>query len=217
MKGYKDNIEKLTLENENFRKVLYTGKYSQLVLMAIEPKEEIGMEVHENHDQFFRFEAGQGKVIIDDNEYMVGDGDAVIVPAGSQHNVINNSETEILKLYTIYSPSEHRKDIIHKTKEEAENDDEEFDGVTTEQLLNKIKFLIFSGEIKKRYIESNSFEIDLLDDPLLINYQEIYNNKGDCCHNNIISLNQIIGACLQEEKEIKKFFISKIEVIFKEF
>ncbi|MFA5755387.1 MAG: cupin domain-containing protein [Candidatus Paceibacterota bacterium] len=132
MKGYKDNIEKLTLENENFRKVLYTGKNSQLVLMSLKPLEEIGLEVHENNDQFFRFEAGQGKVIIDDNTYDVADGDAVIVPAGAQHNVINVSDSEQLKLYTIYSPAHHLDGIVRLTKEEAESDDEEFDGKTTE-------------------------------------------------------------------------------------
>lgn len=98
MKGYKDNIKKLTLENANFRRVLYTAKHSQLVLMSLRPNEEIGMEVHPDNDQFFRFESGQGKCIIDGNEYEVGDGTAVIVPAGAQHNVINTSDSEPLKL-----------------------------------------------------------------------------------------------------------------------
>ena len=97
MKGYKDNIEKLTEENENFRKVLYTGKESQLVLMSLNPKEDIGEEVHAENDQFFRFEAGEGKVIIDGNEYTVGDGDAVVVPKGASHNVLNTSDTNKLK------------------------------------------------------------------------------------------------------------------------
>ncbi|MFH1608708.1 MAG: cupin domain-containing protein [Patescibacteria group bacterium] len=131
-KGYKTNIEKDTLENENFRKVLYTSKYSQLVLMSLLPKEEIGMEVHEDHDQFFRFEAGQGKVFIDGNEYEVKDGDATIVPAGAEHNVVNTSDTEKLKLYTIYSPAEHQDGVIRKTKEEAEAQKEHFNGKTTE-------------------------------------------------------------------------------------
>ncbi|MFH0859460.1 MAG: cupin domain-containing protein [Patescibacteria group bacterium] len=132
MKGYKTNIEKDTLENNNFRKVLYTGKHSQLVLMSLAPKEEIGMEVHEENDQFFRFEKGQGKCVIDGNEYEVSDGSAVVVPAGAQHNIINISDTEELKLYTIYSPAHHKDGIIHSTKEEAEKDEEEFDQITTE-------------------------------------------------------------------------------------
>ncbi len=132
MKGYKDNIEKLTVENNNFRKVLYTGKHSQLVLMNLKPKEEIGMEVHKDNDQFFRIEKGQGKCIIDGNEYEIGDGTAIIVPAGSQHNVVNTSDSEDLKLYTIYSPAHHKDGVVHASKEEAEKDDEHFDGVATE-------------------------------------------------------------------------------------
>jgi len=132
MKGYTTNIEKETLGNNNFRKVLYTGKHSQLVLMSLAPKEEIGMEVHEENDQFFRFEKGQGKCIIDGNEYDLGDGVAVVVPAGAQHNIINTSDTEGLKLYTIYSPAHHKDGIIRATKEEAEKNEAEFDGSTTE-------------------------------------------------------------------------------------
>jgi mannose-6-phosphate isomerase-like protein (cupin superfamily) len=132
MKGFKANIEKDTLENENFRKVLYTAKHCQLVLMNLLPKEEIGLEVHEENDQFFRFERGNGKVIIDGNEYEVTDGDAVIVPSGSQHNVINTSETENLKLYTIYAPAHHQDGVVRKTKQEAEAGSPEFDGKTTE-------------------------------------------------------------------------------------
>ncbi|MCX6721151.1 MAG: cupin domain-containing protein [Candidatus Staskawiczbacteria bacterium] len=134
MKGFCSNIEKDTLDNENFRKVLYTGKHSQLVLMSLAPNEEIGMEVHPDNDQFFRIEKGQGKVIIDGNEYEVSDGSAVIVPAGSQHNVINVSATDGLKLYTIYSPAHHVDGIVRATKAEAEDpaNDEEFDGKTTE-------------------------------------------------------------------------------------
>jgi len=132
MKGYTTNIEKDTLENNNFRKVLYTGKHSQLVLMSLAPKEEIGMEVHEENDQFFRFEKGQGKCIIDGNEYDLGDGVAIVVPAGAQHNIINTSDTEALKLYTIYSPTHHKDGIVRATKEEAEGNEAEFDGVTTE-------------------------------------------------------------------------------------
>ena len=132
MKGYVDNIEKLTLENENFRKVLYTGKHSQLVLMSLKPNEDIGLEVHPNVDQFFRIEKGQGKVIIDGVEHEISDGSAVIVPAGSEHNVINTSATESLKLYTIYSPANHKDGTIHETKEIAMANEEEFDGITTE-------------------------------------------------------------------------------------
>jgi len=132
MKGYKQNIEELTLANNNFRKVLYTGAHSQLVAMTLKPNEAIGMEVHEDNDQFFRFEAGEGKVLIDGNEYLVKDGDAVIVPAGAEHNIINISEVEALKLYTIYSPAHHRDGVVHETKEQALTDDEDFDGKTTE-------------------------------------------------------------------------------------
>lgn len=132
MKGFHSNIEKSTLENENFRKVLYTGKHSQLVLMSLGPKEEIGMEVHTDNDQFFRFEEGQGKCIIDGNEYAVEDGSAIVVPAGANHNIINISETESLKLYTIYSPAHHKDGIVRASKEEAEAQEADFDGVTTE-------------------------------------------------------------------------------------
>jgi len=132
MKGFSINIEEATLENENFRKVLYTAKHSQLVLMTLQPGEEIGMEVHEENDQFFRFEEGQGKCIIDGNEYELADGVAVVVPAGAQHNVINTSKTEKLKLYSIYSPAHHKDGIVRVTKEEAEANEAEFDGVTTE-------------------------------------------------------------------------------------
>ena len=132
MKGYKNNIEKLTTENSNFRQVLYTGKHSQLVLMSLWPNEEIGMEVHPDNDQFFRFESGLGKVIIDGNEYEARDGDVVVAPAGANHNVINVSTTESLKLYTIYSPAHHKDGIVRATKEEAMADEAEFDGQTTE-------------------------------------------------------------------------------------
>ncbi len=132
MKGYKNNIEKLTRENINFRQVLYTGKHSQLVLMTLKPGEEIGMEVHNDNDQFFRFELGEGKVIIDGNEYGVTDGDAVVVPAGASHNVINISKSESLKLYTIYSPAHHKDGVLRATKEEAVKNGPEFDGITSE-------------------------------------------------------------------------------------
>ena len=132
MKGFKSNIEKDTLANKNFRQVLYTGKYSQLVLMSLKPGEEIGEEVHRTVDQFFRFEKGVGAVAIDGVKQKVADGDAVIVPAGAKHNVTNTSKTEELKLYTIYSPPEHQDGTIRKTKAEALAKPEEFDGKTTE-------------------------------------------------------------------------------------
>jgi len=115
---YSGNIERETLENANFRKVLYTAKHSQLVVMSLLPGEEIGEETH-HLDQFIRFEAGEGKVVMDDKDYYVGDGDAVVIPAGTRHNVLNISEESELKLYTIYSPPEHKDGTVHKTKEDA--------------------------------------------------------------------------------------------------
>jgi len=132
MKGFITNIEKETIENENFRRVLYTSKHSQLVLMSLAPNEEIGMEIHTDNDQFFRFEKGEGKCIIDGNEYEVKDGSAVVVPAGAEHNVINVSATESLKLYTIYSPAHHKDGIVRATKADAMANEAEFDGKTTE-------------------------------------------------------------------------------------
>ncbi|MEK7202370.1 MAG: cupin domain-containing protein [Patescibacteria group bacterium] len=131
MKGYFGNIEELTIANENFRQVLYTGPHSQLVLMSLKPGEEIGEEVHEV-DQFFRFERGTGKSIVDGHEYVVGDGDAIVVPAGAKHNIINTSDAESLKLYTIYSPANHRDGVVAETKADAESHEEHFDGKTTE-------------------------------------------------------------------------------------
>lgn len=132
MKGFTSNIETDTLENADFRRVLYTAKHMQLVLMSLLPQQEIGMETHTENDQFFRFETGTGKCIIDGNEYEVKDGSAVIVPAGAMHNIINTSATEPLRFYTIYSPAHHKDGIVRKTKEEAETNDEEFDGTTSE-------------------------------------------------------------------------------------
>lgn len=132
MKGFNTNIEKATLENANFRQVLYTAKHCQLVLMSLLPNEEIGMEVHPDNDQFFRFEAGEGRAIIDGNEYILGNGSVIIVPAGAQHNIINTSATDDLKLYTIYSPAHHQDKVVRATKAEAEADSPEFDGKTTE-------------------------------------------------------------------------------------
>lgn len=119
MKGYVDDILKATLDNSNFRKVLYTGKFCQLVVMDLKPGEDIGEEVHDNVDQFFRVEEGEGKVIIDGGEFEIKDDFAIIVPAGSLHNVINTSETQSLKLYTIYSPANHPENTVHATREEA--------------------------------------------------------------------------------------------------
>jgi mannose-6-phosphate isomerase-like protein (cupin superfamily) len=132
MKGYVTAIEKETQKNTDFRRVLYTGKYSQLVLMSLKPGEEIGEETHGDVDQFFRFERGEGEVTIDGVKHRVKDGDAVIVPAGARHNVANASKRANLKLYTIYSPPEHRDGVVHHTKGDAMASKEHFDGRTTE-------------------------------------------------------------------------------------
>ena len=132
MKGFKIDIDKATTENENYRKVLYTSKHSQLVLMNLKPNEGIGEETHPDNDQFFRFESGHGKCVIDGNEYEVKQGDAVVIPAGAKHNIINTDNTAGLKMYTLYSPAHHKDGIIRSTKKEAETNGEEFDGVTTE-------------------------------------------------------------------------------------
>ncbi|MFA5854810.1 MAG: cupin domain-containing protein [Candidatus Gracilibacteria bacterium] len=132
MKGFCKNIEAATRENVDFRRVLYTGHHSQLVLMCLKPSEEIGMEVHQGNDQFFRFERGHGKCIIDGNEYPIEDGTAVLVPAGAEHNIINTSSSEPLHLYTIYSPAHHKDGIVRATRAEAEANEAEFDGVITE-------------------------------------------------------------------------------------
>ena len=132
MKGYHANITNLSVQNTNFREVLYTGKHSQLVLMSLLPNEEIGMETHSDNDQFFRIESGSGKCMIDGNTYDLKDDDVIIVPAGAMHNIINTSSSESLKLYTIYSPAHHKDGIIRTTKEEASSNEAEFDGKTTE-------------------------------------------------------------------------------------
>jgi mannose-6-phosphate isomerase-like protein (cupin superfamily) len=131
MRGFVTNIENDTLENKDFRRVLYTAKNSQLVLMCLQPNEEIGEEIH-NLDQFIRIEAGQGLAVIDGGAHRLSDGSAVIIPAGAKHNVINVSDTEELKLYTLYSPPEHRDGTVHKTKSDAIENEEHFDGKTTE-------------------------------------------------------------------------------------
>lgn len=121
MTGYVGHIEKQTLKNDYFRQVLYTGKFTQLVLMCLKPGEEIGNEVHEHVDQFFRIEQGEAKFVFNGkDEHAVQANDAVIVPAGTFHNVINTSKTENLKLYTLYSPPNHPDGTVHKTKAEAE-------------------------------------------------------------------------------------------------
>lgn len=120
MKGFSANIEQETLNNTDFRRVLYTGKHAQLVLMSLPAGTEIGSEIHEDNDQFFRFEAGAGAVTIDGEDHDVADGSAIIVPAGARHNVVNTSDTESLKLYTIYSPAHHADGTIHATKAEAD-------------------------------------------------------------------------------------------------
>lgn len=119
MVGFHTNIEEATLDNNNFRKVLFTAPHSQLVLMSLLPSEEIGMEVHPEIDQFFRFEAGEGKAVLNGEESSLKDGDVVIVPAGTNHNIINTSPTNPLKLYTVYSPANHPDGTIHKTRAEA--------------------------------------------------------------------------------------------------
>ena len=131
LKGYVTNIEDDTLKNKDFRRVLYTGKNSQLVLMSLRPKEEIGLETH-TLDQFIRVEAGSGVAVLDGVEHQIAHGTAVVIPAGTKHNIVNNSEREELKLYTLYSPPEHRDGTIHRTKADALAHEEHFDGKTTE-------------------------------------------------------------------------------------
>ncbi len=131
-KGFSANIEEETVKNADFRRVLYTGKFSQLVLMNLRPGEDIGEEVHDTVDQFFRFEEGEGKVTIDGIEHIVKDGSAVIVPSGARHNVINTSSKKDLKLYTIYSPPEHIDKTVRHTKADAVREPEEYDGKPTE-------------------------------------------------------------------------------------
>ena len=133
MKGFHGDIETLTTDNSDFRRVLYTGKQLQLVLMTLPPGCDIGSEVHEDRDQFFRFEDGAGEVDIDDNTYKIEDGTGIIVPAGARHNVRNTGDRP-LKLYTIYGPPEHKDGVVQSTKEEADarHHDEEWDGATTE-------------------------------------------------------------------------------------
>ena len=116
MVGYVTNIEEDTLENEDYRRVLFTGKNTQLVLMTVQPGDEIGLETHEEHDQFIRVEAGSGVALLNDEKHQLSDGIAVVIPAGTKHNVINTSKTEPLRLYTLYSPPEHKDGTVHHTK-----------------------------------------------------------------------------------------------------
>lgn len=131
MKGFVDDIEKLTEENTDFRRVLYTGRNMQLVLMSLKAGEEIGEEVHDDRDQFFRVEQGKGEVLIDGVRTSIESDDAIIVPAGARHNVVNTG-TQPLRLYTLYAPPEHKDGTIHVTKAEADAKEEHFDGETTE-------------------------------------------------------------------------------------
>jgi len=130
MKGYVNNIEEIAEKNNDFRHVLYTAKNCQLVVMSIEPGGEIGMEVH-HLDQFFRVEEGKGEAILDGVHHKIGSGYAVLVPAGANHNIVNTGD-QPLKLYSLYAPPNHRDGVLHHTREQAEADDEEFDGKTTE-------------------------------------------------------------------------------------
>ncbi len=132
MKGYTSNIERATLANTDFRQVLYTAKHFQLVLMSLLPGEDIGAETHADNDQFFRFERGTGKCVIDGNDFDVTDGDVVIIPAGAKHNILNTHASTSLKMYTIYAPPHHKDGIVRATKEEAENNEAGYDGSTTE-------------------------------------------------------------------------------------
>jgi mannose-6-phosphate isomerase-like protein (cupin superfamily) len=131
MKGFISNIEDLAIQNSKFRQVLYTAQHCQLVLMALKPKEDIGAEVHKL-DQFFRVEEGSGEAVLDGVTTKVNAGFAVLVPAGTKHNIINTGSVP-MKLYTLYSPPNHRDGVVHKTRADAEADNEHFDGKTTEQ------------------------------------------------------------------------------------
>lgn len=125
MQGYLINIEEKTLKNDFFREVLYTGQHTQLVVMSLLPDEDIGVEVHEIVDQFIRVEEGEGKAILDGEEHILSNGSAIIIPAGTKHNILNTSSEKKMKLYTLYSPAHHKNDTIHKTKEEASQDKED--------------------------------------------------------------------------------------------
>ncbi|MBU1292920.1 cupin domain-containing protein [Patescibacteria group bacterium] len=133
MKGFVTNIEHETENNTDFRRVLYTAKHCQLVLMSIQPKDEIGAEIHDV-DQFIRIEEGEGQSVLDGVERTLSKGSAVVIPAGVRHNILNTSESKALKLYSLYSPPHHKDAVVHKTKEDALKDEEHFDGQTTDAL-----------------------------------------------------------------------------------
>jgi mannose-6-phosphate isomerase-like protein (cupin superfamily) len=132
MKGYVINIEKAAIENNYFRKVLYTAKNIQLVLMSLKPGEDIGEEMHQLVDQFIRIESGEGKVILNGTVHTINDGSSIVIPAGTRHNLINTSSSKPLKIYTLYSPPNHLDGTIHKTKADAEKHEEHFEGTTSE-------------------------------------------------------------------------------------
>ena len=132
VKGFDTNIEEQSLQNTNFRKVLWTSEFQQLVVMSIPVDGEIGKEVHGENDQFIRIEQGQAEAVIDGRKITLGDDDVIIIPKGAEHNVVNTSTDTDLKLYTIYSPPHHKDGTVHVTKAEADADDEHFDGVTSE-------------------------------------------------------------------------------------
>lgn len=138
MIGFTGDIEELTEENTNFRRVLYSGTKLQLVLMSLEPGEEIGGEIHADTDQFFRFEDGEGRCVIDGTTHKVGPGDGVVVPAGAHHNVICTGH-KALKLYTVYGPAHHEDQLVQKTKAEADASDEAFDGQATEAAAEVVR------------------------------------------------------------------------------
>ncbi len=135
MKGFVTNVEQEALENDDFRRVLYTAEHIQLVLMSIPAASDIGEEVHDV-DQFIRVEEGEGQSILDGVERNLTDGSAVVVPAGVRHNIINTSRDEALKLYTLYAPPHHADAVVHKTKAQAQKDDEHFEGETTDKLTS---------------------------------------------------------------------------------
>ena len=130
MQGFVKNIENIAVKNENFRQVLYTARFCQLVVMSLNPNEEIGEEVHKL-DQFFRVEQGSGQAVINGTRTAITEGFAVVVPAGARHNIINTG-SDALKLYTLYAPANHRDGVVHHTRADAEADNEHFDGKTTE-------------------------------------------------------------------------------------
>jgi mannose-6-phosphate isomerase-like protein (cupin superfamily) len=185
VKGFTSNIEKDTLDNNNFRKVLYTGKNSQLVLMSLKAKEDIGEEIHKDNDQFFRIESGKGKVVIDGTETVITDGSAIVIPAGAKHNVINTGDKE-LKLYSIYSPPHHEDKTIHKTKEDATKSKEHFDGKTTEKVASNKKIVelavVSTDKLKtEKYLKEEHYRYTLgrSDKPGAILFKIEINDFGD--------------------------------------